>query len=187
MTSRTDTRDRLLDAASHLFYSEGITATGVDKVVAASGVSKPTLYAHFRSKDELVAAVLERRHRARVAAIDEWVRLQTDDPGEQMLAVFDWLGEWHATQGPRGCAFVNALAEMTSPTHPGREVVQRHKATLRDYLSGLASEAGIPDPERVGGDLLLLIEGANTRMLVDADLQAAARARRIAESLLEAR
>ncbi|MDA8283371.1 MAG: TetR/AcrR family transcriptional regulator [Actinomycetota bacterium] len=187
MSSSEVTHARLLDTATELFYAEGIAATGVDKVVARAGVSKPTLYAHFRSKDELVAAVLERRHCERVAGLDAWVRAHADSPRERLLAVFDWLADWHASgEGERGCAFVNAAAEVAGPGHPAREVARRHKRWMREYLAGLASEAGLSDPTRLGSDLMLLVDGANARVTVDGDLAAAADARRLAALIIDA-
>ncbi|MHB8264010.1 MAG: TetR/AcrR family transcriptional regulator [Acidimicrobiales bacterium] len=179
-------RTRLLDAATDLFYSEGITATGIDRIVAQSGVSKPTLYAHFHSKDELLAAVLEQRHSERVAALEKWMRDHSGSPRERLLAVFDWLASWHAGDGRRGCAFVNAAAEVTGAAHPARDVAQRHKRWMREYLADLATQAGLFDPERMGSDLMLLVDGANARMLVDGDRTAAADAKRLATVLIDA-
>ena len=186
MTSAASSHDRLVDAAAELFYFRGITATGVDKIADRSGVSKPTLYAHFRSKDGLVTAVLTRRHEQRTASLDTWVRRRAGSPRDRLLAVFDWLAEWHATEGTRGCAFLNAAAEIVDPEHPAREVVRRQKHWMRDYLAGLAAEAGMPDPERLGADLMLLVDGANARMLVDGDLGAANDAGRVAALLVDA-
>lgn len=186
MVSSRDTKARLLDAASELFYEEGFGPTAVDKVVARSGVSKPTLYVHFPSKDDLLAAALERRHTERVSTLDVWVRAAASSPAEQLLAVFDWLAQWHETQGARGCAFVNAAAELADPAHPAREIARRQKRWMRDYLAGLAAEAGLSRPERLGADLMLLVDGANARVLVDGDLAAAHDARRVAAILVDA-
>src|SRR5256885_13311133 len=143
-------RERLLDAASALFYDRGITATGVDAVVAASGVSKPTLYAHFRSKSELIAAVLARRSARRQVSLPARVAAETDDPRGQLVAVFDWLAEFHAAEGARGCAVLNAAAELPDPDDPARQVARRHKRWMRQFLAGLAAEAGAEDPARLG-------------------------------------
>ena len=151
-------RDRLLDAASTLFYEDGIGATGVDDVVRAAGVSKPTLYAHFGSKAELVAAVLERRHAARAA------ELEALDGGP--LAVFDWLARFYADGGARGCAFVNAAAELAHGG-PGREAAAREKAWLREELARRARAEGLEDPERLASRLGLLIDGVAARVVVD--------------------
>ncbi|MHB1738486.1 MAG: TetR/AcrR family transcriptional regulator [Actinomycetes bacterium] len=185
MVSSRDTKARLLDAASELFYEEGFAPTAVDKIVERSGVSKPTLYVHFPSKDALLVAALERRHAERVNTLGAWVRAASSDPAEQLLAVFDWLAHWHETQGARGCAFVNASAELADPAHPAREVARRQKRWMRDYLAGLASEAGLSAPERLGSDLMLLVDGANARVLVEGEVAAAHDARRVAAVLIE--
>ena len=185
MASSRNTEARLLDAASELFYEEGFGPTAVDRIVGRSGVSKPTLYVHFPSKDALLVATLERSHAERVATLGAWVRAASSDPAEQLLAVFDWLAEWHETEGARGCAFVNAVAELADPAHPAREVARRHKRWMRDYLAGLAQEAGLSEPARLAGDLMLLVDGANARVLVEGDLAGARDARRVAAVLIE--
>src|SRR4051794_839892 len=104
-------RDRLLETAARLFYADGIAATGVDTVVREAGVSKPTLYAHYGSKAELVAAVLEARHARRAEELSAWVDREPD-PGRRPLAVFAYLAAWYGRDGDRGCAFLNAAAEL---------------------------------------------------------------------------
>ncbi len=158
-------RDRLLDAASALFYEDGIGATGVDDVVRAAGVSKPTLYAHFGSKAELVAAVLERRHAARRA------ELEAVHGGP--LAVFEWLADFYVRDGARGCAFVNAAVELAEGT-PGRAAAAREKAWLRGELARRARAEGLHDPDVLASRLALLIDGVAARVVVDGH-EAAAR------------
>src|SRR5215217_4826375 len=114
-------RERLVDTAEALFYADGITATGVDTVVRAAGVSKPTLYAHFGSKDELISAVLEARHARRVAELE---------------GVQDVLAEFDAREGARGCAFLNAAAELG----PGREAIVAEKRWLEALLTRLSGD-----------------------------------------------
>jgi len=186
MAPPRNTETRLLDAASELFFEEGFGPTAVDKIVERSGVSKPTLYVHFPSKDTLLVAALERRHAERVSTLGAWVQAASSDPSEQLLAVFDWLASFHETQGARGCAFVNAAAELADPAHPAREVARRQKRWMRGYLADLAVQAGISRPEHLGADLMLLIDGANARVLVDGDVTAAHDARRVAAVLIDA-
>jgi AcrR family transcriptional regulator len=131
----TPARDRLLDTASELFYDRGITATGVDAVVAAAGVSKPTLYARFRSKCELVAAVLERRHARRTESLQAWVSARTDDPHQRLLAVFDCPADLYTVEGRRGCVFLNAAAETPDPGDPARQIARRQKRWTQDFLA----------------------------------------------------
>jgi AcrR family transcriptional regulator len=189
MPAATPARDRLLDTASKLFYDQGITATGVDAVVAAAGVSKPTLYAHFRSKSELVAAVLDRRHTRRTESLQAWVAARTDDPRQRLLAVFDWLADFYTEEGTRGCAFLNAAAETPDPGDPARQVARRQKRWTQDFLAQLARDAGLDDPERLGSQLLLLIDGTSSRMVVEGDseiaLEIAEQARQVAAVVLD--
>lgn len=190
MPAPTAARDRLLETASALFYTRGITATGVDTVVAAAGVSKPTLYAHFGSKEALVAAVLERRHTARVASLHAWVSAAAPDPRERLLSVFDWLGHFYLTDGVRGCAFLNAAAENPDPEGPARRAARQHKRWTQNFLADLARDAGLDSPQRLGSQLLLLVDGASCRMVVDGDPklagEVAAQARQVAALLIDA-
>lgn len=186
MDSYSDTHKRLLDAATELFYQDGIAATAVDKVVSFSGISKPTLYVHFRSKDHLIAAVLERRHEERVSSLNNWVDEHAGSAREKLLAVFDWQDARHNGDAMRGCAFANAVAEIVDPNHPAREISRRHKRWMRDYLASLAADVKLQDPLEVGSDLMLLLDGANTRVLIEGDYNAAKDAKRLAAWIVEA-
>jgi AcrR family transcriptional regulator len=166
MAPRGSARDRLVDTAGRLFYADGITATGVDTVVRAAGVSKPTLYAHFRSKTELVAAVLEARHTARAAELQEWV-MHEDDRRERPLAVFAWLASWYEREGARGCAFLNAAAELVERDDAARLAVVAEKRWLLGFLGDLARGAGLAEPDRIASQLLLLVDGIGGRVLVE--------------------
>jgi AcrR family transcriptional regulator len=158
-------RDKLLDAAAALFYDHGINATGVDDVVRAAGVSKPTLYAHFGSKAELVAAVLERRHASRAGELEA--------VGGGPLAVFDWLADFYARDGARGCAFVNAAAELPHGG-PGAAAAAREKAWLRGELARRARAEGLRDPDALASQLGLLVDGVAARVVVEGHDAAAA-------------
>ncbi|HEV2745651.1 MAG TPA: TetR/AcrR family transcriptional regulator, partial [Rubrobacter sp.] len=145
-TRRRPGAERLLDAASELFYREGIGAVGVDTVSERAGVSKRTLYNRFGSKDALVAEYLRRRDerwRAYLRSVTEGV----EDPGEKLLAVFGAYGEWLAGRDFRGCPFANAAAEIPDPDHPARVVARRHKEGVWEHLAALAGEAGFDEPE----------------------------------------
>ncbi|MEV7389074.1 MULTISPECIES: TetR/AcrR family transcriptional regulator [unclassified Streptomyces] len=186
MEKKTDAGERLLAAASELFYAQGIGAVGVDAVVARSGVSKPTLYAQFGSKDGLVAAVLDRRRWTRQQALTEFLDGLSSGPEEKLLAVFDWLALGHAKPGFRGCPFTNAAVELPDAGHPARAVILAYKTSLRTTLAGLAADAGLADPEELGSDLLLLIDGANARVVHSGDHTAMRRAGSAAARLIAA-
>ncbi|MFI9839112.1 TetR/AcrR family transcriptional regulator [Nonomuraea sp. NPDC051941] len=175
---------RLLEVATEVFYAEGIRATGVDTLVERAGVSKPTLYAQFGSKENLVAAVLARRSAARQVALSAYLAGSDVQGGQAVLAVFDWLAEGHGREGFRGCPFTNAAVELPDPGHPARAVISAYKSWLRGTLATLAGQAGLARPEEVGDALLLLIDGANARVVVDDDRTAMLRARAAAARLI---
>ena len=158
-TRRRPGAEKLLGAASELFYREGIRAVGVDAVSERAGVSKRTLYNRFGGKAELVAEYLRRRDEAWRAYLREAVEGEAD-PGERLLAVFEAYGEWLVRGDFRGCAFANAVAELPDPGHPARVVARRHKEWVEEPLAALAEEAGFDEPWALAGRLMLLLEGA---------------------------
>ncbi|WP_047871436.1 TetR/AcrR family transcriptional regulator [Nocardiopsis sp. RV163] len=149
---------RIVAAAEELFYDRGITAVGVDLIAQHSGVTKRTLYNQFGSKDRLVAAYLaerDQRWRSLVrAAVDA-----CDDPVESVTAPFHALLAWSRTN-TRGCAFINALAELPDPSHPAHRIAADQKAWLRDLFRELAAAAGCSGPDALATRLLVLHEGA---------------------------
>ncbi|MFC3998965.1 TetR/AcrR family transcriptional regulator [Nocardiopsis sediminis] len=175
---------RVLDAAAELFYREGIHAVGVDAVSAAAGVTKKTLYACFGSKERLVAAYLAERDERWRTWLTSWVTERATTPAERVTATFDALEAWLDREGTRGCAFVNALAEIPSADHPGHHVVLEHKRWMLGYLTELAAEAGSPDPAATGGVLLLLHEGVTVSAGTGVPPSATTRAREAASALL---
>ncbi|MCO4696342.1 TetR/AcrR family transcriptional regulator [Streptomyces sp. RO-S4] len=149
---------RIVAAAEELFYERGITAVGVDLIAEHSGVTKRTLYNRFGSKDNLVAAYLAERDRRWRSA----VRAAVEESGtaeEAVTAPFETLREWSATD-TRGCAFINALAELPDPGHPAHRVATDQKRWLLRLFEELAGAAGCPDPAALAARLLVLHEGA---------------------------
>jgi AcrR family transcriptional regulator len=156
-------RDRILDTAKRLFYRDGFRATGIDRIVAESGVAKMSLYRHFPSKDDLISAFLDWRHDHWsswfTAAVD--ARLAR---GEGLGAVADVLGEWFGEEDFRGCAFINAVAETgATDDHRHLEQAVRHKQELERYLGGVAARLGLAAPERVAEEAMLCVEGMIVR------------------------
>ncbi|GAB3122416.1 TetR/AcrR family transcriptional regulator [Streptomyces calidiresistens] len=149
---------RILAAAEELFYDRGITAVGVDLIAERSGVTKRTLYNRFGSKDHLVAAYLAERAQRWRALVRQAVEAR-DRPADAVLAPFDALRTWTDTH-TRGCAFINALAELPDPSHPARHIAVDQKLWLLNLFEELATEAGCSDPAVLAGRLLLLHEGA---------------------------
>ena len=178
-------RDRLLDAALELFYRDGFHATGIDKILAESGVAKMTLYKHFRSKDELILAALRRRDEEFRNWIMRTVEKRAKSPRDRLLAVYDALEEWFGRRGFHGCMFINAAAEYPDGRDPIHASCAEHKTLILGYLQGLAEAAGAGDPKELAEQLNLLSEGAIVMAHVCGDRTAARVAKKAARVLLD--
>jgi AcrR family transcriptional regulator len=179
-------RDRILRAASALFYREGIHAVGVDAIVAASGVAKMSFYRHFPSKDELIRAVLDAHDRRYWTWWDEAAARNPGDPREQLRALFEVIGERFRLPAYRGCAFVNFTAEFAHPGHPGAGIVAAHKRQQRERLRAFTGQLGIADPDLLADQLVLLIEGARVSALISGADGPARQLSRAADALVAA-
>lgn len=182
---RRGARDQILDAAFDLFTERGIRAVGVDEVIARSGVAKATLYKHFRSKNDLAMAFLERREQ-------RWTRdfleagsaRRSDDPEGQLLAIFDMLDDWyHRREAFRECSFMSVLLEMGSD-HPVGQACVRHLANIRAIVARRALAAGLRDPEGFALSFHIVMEGSIISAS-EGDPRAARRAQEMARMLIE--
>jgi AcrR family transcriptional regulator len=152
-------RDRIIEAAARLFYSEGIRAVGVDRIAAEARVSKMTLYRHFPTKDDLVVAFLDQRDEPARAMLTAAIQVG-DTPRDRLLAPFRVLERWFTSEGFRGCPFMNASLELADPGHPAHAVAERHKNATRDQFAVLARKAAIADPDALADELAILFDGA---------------------------
>jgi len=175
--TRKSTTERILETADRLFYGQG-TTIGVDTIAAEAGVSKRTLYNHFPSKDALIAAYLKRRLRL----------IPTNDkpPAQQILDDFDRLERAFAAEGFRGCAFVNAVAELKDPGHAANEIALTFKDMRRQWFRELLGRAHVANPDSLSLQLMLLLDGAIAAFLVRKDPTVARSARAAARTLLVA-
>lgn len=153
-------RERILAVARALFYRHGIHAVGVDAIAEAAGTNKMTLYRHFGSKDELVAACLRQVANEADAAWNAIAAAHPGDPKGELVAWLQYIGQWFIAESGRGCALANAAVELPDPDHPARRVVREHKSAVRDRLTGLCRAAGLRDPEAVASQVFLICEGA---------------------------
>ncbi|GAA2273568.1 TetR/AcrR family transcriptional regulator [Glycomyces scopariae] len=175
---------RILDTASELFYHRGIGAVGVDLIAAEAGVTKKTIYDRFGSKERLIVAYLRERD-ARWRAVVERHLAAAPGHREAVIAVFDALEEWTRSDGERGCALVNAAAELSAPAHPVRALAVEEKQWLLGRFTALREAAGAADPEGDAVELLLLHEGAAVMHGVGEVHAAIDRARLAARRLVE--
>lgn len=152
--------DRIRKSARDLFYRRGIRAVGVDEIVSHAGVTKPSLYRGFGSKDELAAAYLRDYGRDFFERFDAVAAAHPGDPKGQIRAWMAALGERATREAYRGCEITNAVVEYPGPLHPARAAAAENKYALRARLTALARELGSGDPEALGDGLMLLMEGA---------------------------
>ena len=179
-----DARQRILDAAYDLFVRRGVRDVGIDEVITRAGVAKATLYRHFRSKDELVLAFLERREKVWVR---EWFVVEAkrrgSNPEERLLAFFDVFDEWFRRDDYESCSFINALLEM-GIAHPIGAASARHLENIRAVLRDLAEEAVLWDPDGFAHSFQLLLKGSIVAAS-GGDVDAARRAKSMALLLLD--
>jgi AcrR family transcriptional regulator len=151
-------KDRLLRTASRLFYTEGIQAVGIERLVTEAQVTRATFYRHFPSKDDLVSAYLT----ATAKGIREAVGRAREDksPREAIRSVMAVLGDSTLEDGFRGCQFLNAAAEYPDRDHPVRSVIDDQRTWLFGVLRDLSADMGHPDPDHAARVLVLLHDGA---------------------------
>lgn len=176
--------ERILDSACGLFYREGLHAVGIDRVLAEAGAAKASLYAHYSSKDDLVAAYLEQRGEAWRARAAEAVAAAGHDGRAGLRRLFELLEEWTATPEFRGCPFHNAAGELPDPDHPARAVTRRHREWLHGLVHRLVEAAGVSDVDRISRAIVVLQDGAVSSALLDGDSGAVGAARFAMERLL---
>jgi AcrR family transcriptional regulator len=182
--SNSAARQRLIVTADRLFYQHGIRSVGIDRVIAEAGVAKMTLYAHFRSKDDLILAVLQYREAQVSEFFQASVERHRGSGADPLSAFFRALREWFETPGFRGCAFQNAVAELADPTHPGHTFVRDHKQRFQGFLSALVEAAAPSGATGCVPAIALLVEGAIMMAMVHGTSDAAEVAREAAMRLL---
>ncbi len=179
VTSASAARERILLAAHDLFYREGVRATGVDRVIAESGVAKLTFYRHFPSKNELVLEFLDYRHRRWM----DWFVDALGRNGGNVAALVPALAEWFGSRDFRGCAFINTVGELGGSQPEVAAVACRHKAEMAEEISKLLPPSG--RRKQLALDLAVVVDGAIIRAQFDQRPDAAlASLKRILKSLV---
>jgi AcrR family transcriptional regulator len=179
-------RDQLIETAWRLFYRDGYHATGIDRILAEAKVAKMTLYNHFRSKEELILAVLEKRNREILTSLHQFLEAKKRSPEKRLEAVFDWLVAWIGSKDFRGCAFLKAMAEYQNLDDPIHQAALAHKVTLTAEIRRLVIAAGLKSPKNLPEQLSLLREGAIVRSHALGSVTPALRAREAAKTLIAA-
>lgn len=178
-------RDRVLDAATELFYTHGIRATSADKIIERAGVTKVTFYRHFRTKDALVVTYLEQQAARERRAIDELLASVSDE-AEALRRFAAALGAESCRPGFRGCAFINAAAEYADPDGPVRQVVAEHRAWYRALFAGLLGRLGVTDTESAADEVMMLRDGAMVSGYLDEPARVGAAVERAILAIVDA-
>lgn len=178
-------KQHLIDTAYALFNEFGYHATGIDRILAESGVSKATLYKHFRTKDELVVAVLQQRHEQLMQVLAD-AMAQAKSRGEPApLAIFDVLNVWFNGKAFFGCNFINASAEYASPGHAIYAFASEHKSAIQQAIEDNLEINGKIKRAEVATQLALLVDGAIVRAHTLGDRSAARIAKKAATLLIK--
>lgn len=157
-------RARILKAAHELFYGQGIRGVGVEAVAATADTNKMTLYRHFTSKDELVAAYLREVAAEIEGSWDQAGLAHKNDPRGHILAWLAETGRQMERPESRGCPITNAAIELPEPTHPGRQVIEEHKKGMRRRFAENCRKAGLKRADMIADQLLMLLDGAGVSL-----------------------
>lgn len=175
-------KDRILDAANSLFYSEGIRAVSVDAISAKAGITKKTLYYHFKSKDDLIEAYLVSRDQPNLAQYRKWFDGADGALADKVEAIFLNLATSARHPKWKGCGFLRTAAELANmPGHPAMKVGAAHKKKFEVWLLDLFEEQGIANSKELARHIVLLMDGAFSTVLVHNDpsyIESAGRAAR---------
>ena len=182
------THQRVLDAAYVLFRRKGYTRVSMDEIAAAATVTKRTLYYHFESKDQLLAAVLEAQHHLALAAFRTFGDKLSGSPEDIIDTLFRDLAVWSDRPRWAGSGFTRLVIELADlPGHPARTIARRHKAMLEAHLAELFARANVDSPRERAREVWLLSEGAISLILVHRDRSYAAAAAEAAKKLIRYR
>jgi len=157
---QSDARQRILETADRLFYAEGIHAVGVDRIIAEAPVAKMTLYNHFKSKDDLVLAVLQHREKQILAAFRASMEKDIDAGATPLDALFNAFRGWLEGRDFRGCLFINTTVDLANATHPASRYAAGHKRTFQKIIADAVRETWGKAGEKHVPALALLFEGA---------------------------
>ncbi|MCA9299038.1 MAG: TetR/AcrR family transcriptional regulator [Phycisphaerales bacterium] len=152
-------RDELVEAAMRVFERQGFHTSGLDAVLREAGISRMTVYNHFRSKNDLIVAALRRKDECSRHALMTHVD-QAPDPASRVRALFDFHERWFTCREFKGCMFLGAAAEFDDPDGAIRRTVAEHAREVARYVEGLCADLGVDDPKEAACDLMLLLQGA---------------------------
>lgn len=166
----TDTREKIVAAANRLFYREGIRAVSVDAVAAEAGITKKSLYYHFKSKDDLVAAYLDYRDQPSLGAFKKCFEASKGPLADRIAGLFDNLALVAADPKWKGCGFLRTSVELANlPGHPAIVAAIAHKRRLEAWLQTIFADAGLEGADALARQIRLLIDGCFAVVMLHRD------------------
>lgn len=178
-------RDKILDVAADLFQTRGINSTGVDTIVAVAGTTKMTLYKYFNSKEELILEVVKKNHQD----FNEWLanalNKSAKKPEDKLQKLFDCIEEWITASTFKGMASLKASAEFPNEENAVHMLSAEQARQFRQFLTALAVDAGVKEPEALSLQLSLLIEGSIQAEQIKRGSGAIKHAKKAAKLLIE--
>lgn len=164
------TRDRIIAAANKLFYAEGIRGVSVDAVAEAAGLTKRTLYYHFRSKDDLIAAYLAARDQPNLELFKRWFDEARGGLPAKVQAIFDNLAASARHPKWKGCGFLRTSAELANmPGHPAIKIGAAHKKKFEGWMAAEFTAAKLSGAALLARQVTLLLDGSFATVLLHRD------------------
>jgi AcrR family transcriptional regulator len=182
--TKSSKREHLIETALELFSRHGFHGVGIDTILKNSGVAKRTLYNHFKSKDELILAVLRHYDERFRNFFMRAVEGKAENPKDRLLAVFDVAEQWFKQDDFHGCIFVGAAGEYPEEGTPIRNTSREFKGLILGYIKSLAKESGLKQSDQLAEQLLLLLEGAITMAQINNSSLSAGQAKDAAKVLI---
>jgi AcrR family transcriptional regulator len=159
---RLGVKERIIESASHLFYTNGYNQTGINQIIAEANVAKASMYQHFRSKEDIAVAYLERRHQNWMGDLLDFISNKIA-PKEKIIGCFDYLNHWLNEVDFRGCGFQNIITDLPTDQQKIKDQVRLHKNELRSWIHDTLNEeeqyANI-NTDALGDEILVLMDGA---------------------------
>ena len=184
----SETRDRIIRAANRMFYAHGIRTVSVDAIAEAAGVTKRTLYYHFRSKDDLIETYMVSRDQPNLAAFKRWFQETDGSVADRVGAIFTNLSRTARHRRWRGCGYLRTAAELADlPGHPAIKAGKVHKQRVEGWLEEVFANAGLETPADLARQIIVLMDGAFSTMLIHHDTAYIDAAGLAARNLLAAR
>ncbi len=183
----TSTREKIIKAASSLFYKEGVRSVSVDAIAAKAGITKRSLYYHFKSKDDLIEAYLQGRDQPNLDTFERWFTEANGDPAAKVRAIFSNLANSARSPNWKGCGFLRSAAELAMmPGHPALKAANLHKSRFEKWLSTVLEAAGVEYADALSQQLRLLLDGGFAVVLLNRDPSYMEIAGEAAETLVRA-